>query len=50
LIKIPLTLLNRSEKLLYTSGGWWGELYDDRLFVMAGMALMERSQTHGNHV
>jgi hypothetical protein len=30
----------------HTRGGWWEELEEDRLIVMAGMESMERSQTY----
>lgn len=29
------------------NGGWWEELYEDGLI---GTELMERYQTHGNHI
>jgi hypothetical protein len=30
--------------------GWWEELYEDRLIVMAGMEFMEWIQTFGFHM
>lgn len=53
-VTLLVTLLNTLKSSdcdsLDISGGWWEELKEDMLILMAGMELMEQSQTCGFHI